>query len=204
MRLATVAATEQEVRIEDDRDNLQPGDTVLLIVEDDPHYARVLCDLSRDKGFKVLIASTGAEALALAREYSPSAISLDVLLPDMLGWTVLNHLKQDAATRHIPVQMLTVDEDRHHGLSRGAFAYRDQTFDDRGSEAALTRIREYSQPRRKRLLVVEDDPAEQLSTSALLGHDDIDIDVLGPALKRFKRSAKEITIAWCSIFGCPI
>ncbi|SPE17681.1 putative Sensor histidine kinase with a GAF domain and multiple HAMP and Response regulator receiver domains (Modular protein) [Candidatus Sulfotelmatomonas gaucii] len=182
-RLATVAATEQEVRIEDDRGNLLPGDTVLLIVEDDPHYARVLCDLSRDKGFKVLIASTGAEALALAREYGPSAISLDVLLPDMLGWTVLNHLKQDAATRHIPVQMLTVDEDRHLGLSRGAFAYVTKPSTTEDLEVALTRIREYSQPRRKRLLLVEDDPAEQLSTSALLGHDDIDIDVLGSGVE---------------------
>ena len=59
----------------------------------------------------------------LAREYHPSAVSLDVFLPDMLGWTVLNHLKQDPATRHIPVQMLTLDEDRHHGLARGAFAF---------------------------------------------------------------------------------
>jgi len=82
-------------KIPDDRDNLQPDDASLLIVEDDPHYARVLRDLSRDKGFKVLVAMRGAEALALAREYHPSAVSLDVFLPDMLGWTVLNHLKQD-------------------------------------------------------------------------------------------------------------
>jgi CheY-like chemotaxis protein len=151
---------------------------VLLIVEDDPHYARVLCDLSRDKGFKVLIASTGAEALLLAREYNPSAISLDVFLPDMLGWTVLNHLKQDSATRHIPVQMLTLDEDRHHGLSRGAFAYVTKPSSAEDLDAALTRIHEYSQPRRKRLLVVEDNPAEQLSTRELLGYEDIDIDVV--------------------------
>ena len=100
-----------------------PMTPILLIVEDDPHYARVLCDLSRDKGFKVLVASRGAEALALAHEYHPTAVSLDVFLPDMLGWTVLNHLKQDPATRHIPVQMLTLDEDRQHGLARGAFAF---------------------------------------------------------------------------------
>lgn len=65
----------------------------------------------------------GAEALALAREFRPTAISLDVFPPDVLGWTVLNHLKQDPATRHIPVQMLILDEDRHHGLTRGAFAF---------------------------------------------------------------------------------
>ncbi len=148
-----------------------------MIVEDDLHYARVLRDLSRDKGFKVLAAKTGAEALSLAREYNPSAISLDVFLPDMLGWTVLNHLKQDSRTRHIPVQMLTLDEDRHHGLSRGAFAFVTKPTSPEDLDVALTRIRNYSQPRRKRLLVVEDNPAEQLSIRELLGHDDIDIDV---------------------------
>ena len=101
----------------------RPDDAVLLIVEDDPHYARLLCDLAHDNGFKVLVASRGMEALALAREYHPSAVSLDVFLPDMLGWTVLNHLKQDPTTRHIPVQMLTMDEDRQHGLARGAFSF---------------------------------------------------------------------------------
>jgi len=175
--LTAAAATEQETRIKDDRASLQTGDAVLLIVEDDPHYARVLCDLSRDKGFKVLIAISGAEALSLAREFSPTAISLDVFLPDMLGWTVLNHLKQDSATRHIPVQMLTLDEDRHLGLSRGAFAYVTKPSTTEDLDAALARIREYSQPRRKRLLVVEDNPAEQLSTRELLGYEDIDIDV---------------------------
>src|SRR6185437_11077658 len=179
MFLSNVAAAEQESRIEDDRNVLQDGDAVLLIVEDDPHYARVLCDLSRDKGFKVLVAMTGSEALALAREYHPTAISLDVMLPDMLGWTVLNHLKQDPNTRHIPVQMLTLDEDRHHGLSRGAFAFVTKPTSTDELNAALARIREYSQPRRKRLLLVEDNPAEQLSTRELLWHEDIDIDVFG-------------------------
>ncbi len=131
-------------QIPDDRDNLQPDDAILLIVEDDPHYARVLLDLSRDKGFKVLVAMRGAEALGLAREYHPTAVSLDVFLPDMLGWTVLNHLKQDPATRHIPVQMLTLDEDRHHGLARGAFAFVTKPTTPEGLEAALTRIKEYS------------------------------------------------------------
>ena len=176
--LAQVAAAEQEARIEDDRKTLIEGDSVLLIVEDDPHYARVLCDLSRDKGFKVLSAMTGAEALALAREYNPTAISLDVFLPDMLGWTVLNHLKQDSRTRHIPVQMLTLDEDRHHGLSRGAFAFVTKPTSTEELDAALTRIKNYSQPRRKRLLVVEDNPTEQMTIRELLGHNDIDIDTV--------------------------
>jgi HAMP domain-containing protein/CheY-like chemotaxis protein/signal transduction histidine kinase len=165
-------------KIPDDRENLQPDDAILMIVEDDPHYARVLCDLSRDKGFKVLVASRGSEALALAHEYHPTAVSLDVFLPDMLGWTVLNHLKQDPETRHIPVQMLTLDEDRHHGLARGAFAFVTKPTTTEGLETALVRIKEYSAPRRKRLLVVEDNPAEQLSIKELLGCDDIDVTVV--------------------------
>ena len=177
--MPTAVSVERPVeRIADDRNDLQPDDAILLIVEDDPHYARVLRDLSRDKGFKVLVATGGAEALALAKEFHPTAVSLDVFLPDMLGWTVLNHLKQDAATRHIPVQMLTLDEDRHHGLARGAFAFVTKPTTTEGLDSALARIKEYSTPRRKRLLVVEDNPAEQISISALLGYDDIDVTVV--------------------------
>jgi HAMP domain-containing protein/CheY-like chemotaxis protein len=173
----TVLAEFPVEQIPDDRDTLQPGDAVLLIVEDDAHYARILCDLSRDKGFKVLIASRGAEALALAREFHPTAVSLDVFLPDMLGWTVLNHLKQDSGTRHIPVQMLTLDQDRSHGLASGAFAFITKPVTSEGLDSAITRIKQYAAPRRKRLLVVEDNPAEQLSIRTLLGYDDIDVTV---------------------------
>jgi HAMP domain-containing protein/signal transduction histidine kinase/DNA-binding response OmpR family regulator len=164
-------------QIDDDRKDLQLDDALLLIVEDDPHYARVLRDLARDEGFKVLVATRGAEALALAREYHPTAVSLDVFLPDMLGWTVLNHLKQDPGTRHIPVQMLTLDEDRQHGLARGAFAFVTKPASAEGLQAALGRMKDYATSRRKRLLVVEDNPAEQLSISELLGHEDIDVSV---------------------------
>jgi HAMP domain-containing protein/CheY-like chemotaxis protein/signal transduction histidine kinase len=180
LQLSAVNVVERPAeQIDDDRENLQPNDTVLLIVEDDPHYARVLLDLARDRGFKVLVAMRGSDALTLAREYHPNAVSLDVFLPDMLGWTVLNHLKQDPATRHIPVQMLTLDEDRHHGLARGAFAFVTKPTSPEGLDQALNRIKEYASPRRKRLLVVEDNPAEQLSIKELLGYDDIDVSVVG-------------------------
>jgi len=178
LSLSNIVVSERPVeQIADDREDLQPDDAVLLIVEDDPHYARVLCDLARDKGFKVLAALRGAEALALAREFHPTAVSLDVFLPDMLGWTVLNHLKQDPATRHIPVQMLTLDEDRQHGLARGAFAFVTKPTNPDELESALARIKEYAAPRRKRLLIIEDNPAEQLSIRELLGYDDIDVIV---------------------------
>jgi CheY-like chemotaxis protein len=183
---ATKIADVAMERVGDDRETLQPGDFVLLIVEDDPHYARVLCDLSRDLGFKVLVAMRGAEALALAREFHPSAISLDVFLPDMLGWTVLNHLKQDPGTRHIPVQVLTLDEDRRHGLARGAFSFVTKPTTAEEVEAALSRVKEYAMPRHRRLLVVEDNAAEQLSIRELLGSDDIEVTVVSTGAEALK------------------
>ena len=166
-------------QIPDDRHEIQPGDSILLVVEDDPHYCRVLIDLARDKGFKVLVAMRGAEALELAKQYQPSAVSLDVFLPDMLGWSVLSQLKQNPLTRHIPVQIITLDEDKHHGLARGAFSFVTKPTTPEGVEAALRRIKEYSTPRRKRLLVVEDNLAEQMSISELLGYDDVEIETAG-------------------------
>jgi CheY-like chemotaxis protein len=161
------------------REQLKEGDAVLLIVEDDPGYARVLVDQAHAQGFKVLVAARGGDALALAREHHPTAISLDVFLPDMLGWTVLSQLKQDPTMRHIPVQIVTLDEDRQHGLARGAFSFLPKPTTIEGLEAALARIKEYSAPRSRRLLVVEDNEAEQLSISELLGHDDIEITTVG-------------------------
>jgi HAMP domain-containing protein/CheY-like chemotaxis protein/GAF domain-containing protein len=162
-------------QIADDRQIVQPGDTILLIVEDDPQYARVMVDLARDKGFKVLVAMRGADALDLAKQYQPTAVSLDVFLPDMLGWTVLNQLKQNPLTRHIPVQIITMDEDRQHGLSRGAFSFVVKPATTEGLENALARIKEYAKPRRRRLLVVEDNSAERHGITELLAHDDVEI-----------------------------
>jgi HAMP domain-containing protein/signal transduction histidine kinase/DNA-binding response OmpR family regulator len=166
-------------QIADDRRSIQPGDTVLLIVEDDPHYGRILVDLAHDEGFKVLVAMRGEEAIDLATEFRPTAVSLDVFLPDMLGWTVLSQLKQNPSTRHIPVQIVTLDDDRQHGLARGAFSFVSKPTTTEGVQAALSRIREYAQPRKRRLLVIEDNEAEQLSIGELLGHDDIEITAAG-------------------------
>jgi CheY-like chemotaxis protein len=106
-------------------------------------------------------------------------VSLDVFLPDMLGWTVLSQLKHNPLTRHIPVQIITLDEDRQHGLARGAFSFVTKPATTEGIEAALARIKEYAQPRRKRLLVVEDDANERMSITELLGYDDIEIVTAG-------------------------
>src|SRR5581483_6679261 len=140
-----------------------------------PHYARVLLDLARRKGFKLLVAGTGERALSMARKYRPTAVSLDVFLPDMLGWTVLNQLKRNPETRHIPVQILTVEDERQYGLERGAFSFVTKTVTSDALEQAFDRLKSFTTKRLRRLLVVEDDPAEQMSVKELLGHDDVEI-----------------------------
>jgi CheY-like chemotaxis protein/signal transduction histidine kinase len=171
-----VRSAERQVdEIPDDRHELDPGDPMLLIVEDDPAYARILMDHAHLEGFKVVVSMRGSSALSLAREYHPTAISLDVFLPDMLGWTVLNQLKQDPELRHIPVQIVTLEEDRQHGLTRGAYNFVSKPSTTERLQEALARIKEYATPHRKRLLVVEDNQAEQMSIEALLGHEDLEI-----------------------------
>ena len=174
--LSTMHGSEETMpRLVDDRASLSGDDAVLLIVEDDPHYSRIVKDLARDIGLKVLVAGRGAEALALAREFRPMAISLDVFLPDMLGWAVLSQLKQDPNTRHIPVQIITLDEDRQHGLAGGAFAFVNKPTTIEGLKKSIARLTDDARSPRKRLLVVEDNPAELLSITELLGHNDIEV-----------------------------
>jgi CheY-like chemotaxis protein len=93
----------------------------------------------------------------------------------MLGWTVLSQLKHSPLTRHIPVQIITLDEDRQHALARGAFSFVNKPTTTEGVSAALSEIKEYARPRRKRLLIVEDNAAEQMSIRELLDHRDIEI-----------------------------
>ncbi|MEI8378922.1 MAG: HAMP domain-containing protein [Planctomycetota bacterium] len=164
----------REEHIEDDRDAIEEGDPVLLIVEDDPHYARILLGLARDKGFKGIVANKGALGLSLARQFHPVAISLDIFLPDMLGWTVLNQLKLDPTTRHIPVQIVTLEEERQHGLAHGAFSYLIKAPTTEGLQTAFDRIKDFTVPRTKRLLIVEDNDIERQSIVELLGYKDIE------------------------------
>jgi CheY-like chemotaxis protein/signal transduction histidine kinase len=177
--LAVLPLTKVEEIVEDDRETIRDGDNVLLIVDDDPHYARVLLGLGRDHGFKCVVASRGQSAITMARQYHPTAITLDVFLPDMLGWTVLNHLKLDPTTRHIPVQMLSVEEEQQHGLSHGAFSYLVKPATTEDLQSAFDRIRSYVAPHRKRLLVVEDNDIERDSIVELLRHDDIEVEAVG-------------------------
>ena len=121
----------------------------------------------------------------------------------MLGWTVLNQLKQDPATRHIPVQILTVEEERQYSLERGAFAFMNKPATTDGLEAALERIKDFAAPRIRELLVVEDDPAEQMSIAELIGFDDVKITAVGSGAEALAaRCARSRSTASCSTCAC--
>ena len=154
---------------------MQSGDPVVLIVEDDPHFAGVLLGLVRDRGFKGVVTARGAHVRSLTHEFKPQAIVLDIFLPDMLGWTVLNHLKQDPATRHIPVQVVSVEEERLQGLGRGAFSYLIKPATSNELKNALERVIRYAQERQRRLLIVEDNEIERKSIIELLSHNGVEI-----------------------------
>jgi CheY-like chemotaxis protein/signal transduction histidine kinase/HAMP domain-containing protein len=185
MPVLTVAKSEEVIT--DDREDVREGDSTLLIIEDDPHYARILLGIARSQGFKGLVAQRGQQALMLAREYRPTAITLDVFLPDMLGWTVLNNLKLDEQTRHIPVQMLSVEEEQQHGLSHGAFSYLVKPATTDELEGAMDRLRAYVSPHTKRLLVIEDNDRERASIVELLAHDDIEVEAVATGRDALER-----------------
>jgi HAMP domain-containing protein/CheY-like chemotaxis protein/signal transduction histidine kinase len=161
--------------VADDRESILPNDSVVLIVEDDPRFAGVLLDLVRERGFKGVVTSKGSIARNLAREFNPVAVMLDIFLPDMLGWTVLSHLKQDPATRHIPVQIVSVEEERLQGLGHGAFSYLIKPATSGELEIAIDRVLGYARSERKELLVVEDNEVERQSIVELLSHDKVEI-----------------------------
>ena len=140
-----------------------------------PALCTQLLGLAHDRGFKAIVATRGAAGLSLARQFRPDAISLDIYLPDMLGWTVLNNLKSDPAMRHIPVLIFTVDEERQSALAHGAFSYLVKSPTTEGIEAALERLRNFTAPRTKRLLVVEDNDIERQSIVELLNDEDIEL-----------------------------
>jgi CheY-like chemotaxis protein len=157
----------------DDRDDIQLGERVLLIIEDDINFARILLDMARQQEFKVIVADNGNTGLALAQQFQPSAIILDIGLPEIDGWTILDRLKHDPSCRHIPVHIMSVDEGRQRSLQLGAMAYLQKPISSEGLHQALTKIKGFVDRRVKNLLIVEDDPIQQQSIIELIGNSDV-------------------------------
>ncbi|HEY4647905.1 MAG TPA: response regulator, partial [Gemmatimonadales bacterium] len=168
-----VLAPVVERAVSDDRGTIEDGDRILLIAEDDPNFAQILLDLARERGFKGLVAHTADRALALAREYQPTAVTLDLRLPDADGWTILDRLKHDPSTRHIPVHIISVEENWQRGLRLGAIDFMTKPATKESLSQALTTLHEFVDRPVKRLLVVEDDRAQQESIAELIGDGDV-------------------------------
>lgn len=159
--------------IEDDRTNLQPGDRTLLVIEDDLSFARILLDMAHQQGFKVLIALRGQTGLELAQQFIPAAITLDLHLPDMEGWSVLEQLKHNPSTRHIPIHVLTVDEQQPREFQLGAIAHIQKPVSSDVLIQTLTEIKQFLDRQIRHLLVIEDDPVQAQSIIELIGGNDI-------------------------------
>jgi signal transduction histidine kinase/DNA-binding response OmpR family regulator/HAMP domain-containing protein len=140
----------------DDRDDVQPGDKVILIVENDIGFAKILLEAARQKGFKGVVSGTGAAALAMLREYQPAVMTLDIYLPDMQGWRVLERLKADLATRHIPVCVVSTDDARDRALNSGAIGFIAKPLTSRDLvDDAIEELREFiARPSRQVLLMM--------------------------------------------------
>jgi CheY-like chemotaxis protein/HAMP domain-containing protein len=168
-----------EEQVPDDRDSISAGDKVLLIIEDDITFAKILVDMAHEKGFKAVAATRGESGLTLARRYHPDAVTLDIQLPDMEGWTVLDRLKHEKATRHIPVHIISSDDAGTRGLKLGAFAHLEKPVTKEALDDAFARIRGFVERPNKRLLIIEDNEAQRLSIKELIGEDDVEITAVG-------------------------
>ncbi|MCB8821088.1 HAMP domain-containing protein [Microvirga rosea] len=165
----------------DDRHAITAGDRVVLIIEDDAMFASVLLELAREEGFKGLIAMDGASALALAHRYKPHAITLDIGLPDMDGWALLDLLKHDPRTRHVPIHVISVDDQKKRGLKAGAFGFLEKPVDREALMNALNRTKEFVDRPVKKLLLVEDDENQRMSLSELMKNEQVEVTAVGTA-----------------------
>jgi len=168
----------EERAVEDDRDAIQPGDRTLLIIEDDLKFVQILMDAARQQGFKVLVATRGNVGLALAQQFRPTAITLDIRLPIVDGWTVLDRLKHNPDTRHIPVHIISVEETPQRGLKQGAIAYLQKPISNTALLDTLSTIQEFANRSVKNLLIVECDELQRRAMLDLIEESDIAIRVV--------------------------
>jgi hypothetical protein len=162
-------------RLRDDRGAIEPGGRVLLIVEDDETFAGILLELAREHGFRGVVAVRGQEALESARSLRPDAITLDLVLPDMDGWVLLDRLKHDPETRHIPVHIISAKGEVHRGRESGAVTVLVKPVEREAIAASLQEIQAFLERRVRRLLVVEDDATQRDAIVELIGDEGVEI-----------------------------
>ena len=176
--------------IADDRGSLQPGQTSILVIEDDAAFARILIDMIHRKGYRALAASDGESGLQLARAHRPTGILLDVMLPAMDGWTVMDQLKADPATRTIPVHFISATDDATRGLELGAVGFLTKPVSRESISAAFERILHFSEGQSRRLLIVDDEPDSRTAIRTMLRADNVLIDEAGSAEEALQKTEK--------------
>ena len=176
---------------------------VLLIIEDDTKFGQILLDLAHDRGFKVVVSATGSGALPLVRRFNPSVITLDINLPDMDGWRLLDILKRTTETRHIPIHIISVEDPRERGLQMGAFSVLEKPVDHATLQQALARTEEFLARPVKELLLVEDDDLQSGEILKVIGNGDVNVTRVctGPR-SAGNRCRSTRSIASCSTWCC--
>ena len=172
-----VPSTVEPPPIADDSEKIQAGDRVLLVVENDLAFAQLAMESGRANGFKVLLATRGAAALALARDRKPSAITLDMNLPEIDGWRVLEKLKHDMSTRHIPVQVITTEEGDTRALRLGARGILHKPLKTGADlDDALSGLASFVASPARSVLVVDANASERRELAGFLAGEHLTID----------------------------
>ncbi len=167
--------------VEDDREQLTKGRRVLLVIEDDDKFAGIVRDLAKELGFDCLVAGTAEDALKLARQFKPSAVVLDVGLPDESGLMVLDRLKRDDTTRHIPIHVISAADHSQTALSLGAIGYMVKPVKRDELAEVLRTLQSKLTSTVRRVLIVEDDPVQRDAVGKLLSSGDVETVGVGTA-----------------------
>ncbi len=175
----------------DDRRSLEPGDRIMLVVEDDEAFATLLLNLARQRGFKGVVATNGTQAFECARDLKPDGITLDLGLPDMDGWVLLDQLKHHPQTRHIPVHVITGTDAVRRGLEQGALAVLQKPVNAEALEEAFARMESFLDKRVKQLLIIEDDPQQRQSIVELIGNGDVKSTAVGTGKEALEQLSQQ-------------
>jgi CheY-like chemotaxis protein/signal transduction histidine kinase/CHASE3 domain sensor protein len=184
-------------QVEDDRDAMTQSSRTVLIIEDDVRFASLLRDLAHEHGFQCLIAHSANDGLALAHNSHPHAILLDVNLPDHSGLGVLDQLKRDPRTRHIPVHMASVTDFAREAFELGAIGYALKPVKHEDLVEAFHRLEAKLDQGLRRVLVVEDDPRQRESVAQLLSAPNVEIvgaESAAAALKRLQEATFDCVV----------
>jgi len=194
---ALAGAPATAASIEDDRAEIKPRDRVVLVIEDDATFARILLGLARDRGFKGLVAQTAADGLALARAFVPDAITLDIGLPDMDGFELLGLFKADPATKAIPVHVMSGEEQWQRALDQGAFAHLQKPATEESLTHAFDHLLGFSDNGTRNVLVIEDDVTQLSAMASLIESGEV-------AVTAVSTGSEALDIAAAQRFDCVV